>query len=310
MQFGCTEWRHKIYGAQQKLEVSLLVYCLLKIRRNCSKKYSINFFSCSYSKEENLKIDDPKLQQFTHLLVEQKGKYFYENENIRNTHDTLDTINCFSNIGVEYRSIFPIKIKTRPCVTILRRKANVIPPQLDTLTREEKTDLPNNLEEYVASSENANGFVEANSVKDTTEEIEFSENSLEQNQDDEYGDGEDFQPDDTLETSDLTDEEHSPIGETELKKPTIETKQKLRRMIERHYRLKTNKATKASSNDRAELVPTSKPSIKYNIRSIIKKEKIKELIEQISQIDLRAVCDFARESVKECLLKIIDEYTD
>lgn len=236
------------------------------------------------------------------MLVEQKGKYFYENEDIRNTHDTLDTINCFSNIGVEYRSVFPIKIKTRPCVIILRRKANVIPPRIETLAKEEI-----NLNQNAKHFENINEFIETDVEKDTTEEFEYNENALEQNQ---YDEEEDFQPDDALETDDLTDEEQSPIIETELKKPTTETKQKLRRMIERHYEFKANKAIKTPPNDRTELVQTNKLSTKYNIRSIIKKEKIKEMIEKISQIDLKTVCDFARESTKQCLLKIIDSYID
>lgn len=56
-------------------------------------------------------MNDPKLLDFTHLLVEQKGKYFYENEDMRRTHEILDTVNCFSNIGVEYRSVFRLKLK-------------------------------------------------------------------------------------------------------------------------------------------------------------------------------------------------------
>lgn len=155
---------------------------------------------------------------------------------------------------------------------------------------------------------NVNDFIEADVEKNTAEEsIEYSENFLDPIQNEEYDEEEYFQSDD--DTNDLTEEEQTPIIEMELKKPTAETKQKLRRMIERHYRFKASKATKAPPNDRTELVPTSKPSTRHNIRSIIKKEKIKEMIEKISQIDLRKVCD-ERESTKQCLLKIIDSYID
>lgn len=229
------------------------------------------------------------------MLVEQRGKYFYENEDIRDTHDTLDTINCFSNIGVEYRSVFPIKIKTRPCVIILRRKANVIPATIEKPTME-AINYHQNGEEEMAK-----------------EDLDYTENYVDDNRQNEDVEDDDVEPDDTLDpldTADLNDEEQSPIIETELKKPTIETKQKLRRLIERHYQFKADGETPTS--DRAELIANTmnKPSIKYNIRHIIKKEKIKEMIEKISQIDLRKVCDLERESTKHCLLKIIDSYME
>lgn len=244
--------------------------------------------------------------EFTHLLVEQKGKYFYENEDIRHTHDTLDTINCFNNIGVEYRSVFPIKIKTRPCIIILRRKPGVVPPKIVA-----RLPIDDNQNDDSNEIENTENSVDTKYQEDP-EEAEKSErakdsmvNSKEENENDDQD--VDEEASDIDDNNALNEEEQNIIVETELKKPTMETKQKLRRLIERHYRFK---AIKVPLNDRTELVTANKQSIKSNIRHIIKKEKIKDMIEKISQIDLRTVCDLERETTKQCLLKIIDSYMD
>lgn len=198
-----------------------------------------NGFYFSYSKEENIKIDDNRLLEFTHLLLEQKGKYFYESEHFQQTHDILDTINCFSSIGVEYRSIFPVKIKTRPCIVILRRKANVLPSQeiplqivsddivhkIDSIEQQTKAV-------YDASKpkdEQANGN-EHNSI--TTDLI-----------DDEYNESEYNEPNELPNTDDFDEEEDNDniIG-IDLRKPSKETKFKLGKLIERHYRTKNSAA--------------------------------------------------------------------
>lgn len=292
-----------------------------------------NLYYISYDKEENLKINDPKLLHFTHLLVEQKGKYFYENEDLQRTHEVLDTINCFSNIGVEYRSVFPIKIKTRPCIIILRRKAGVVPPRIEppvqvvniessksAETAEEELLNENQVKKDESDdSVDDDGYEDDDNSEDTgyVENEDESEN-IEDDEDIEGIEGvedtEDLEdPENTEDPFELENnainEDEQLIVETELKRPTKETKHKLKKFIERHYRLK---ALKAPPNDRTDIVPAtpSRPSIKSNIRHIIKKEKIKELIERISQIDLRTVCDLENESTKQCLLKIIDSYIE
>ncbi|XP_031620129.1 probable Dol-P-Man:Man(7)GlcNAc(2)-PP-Dol alpha-1,6-mannosyltransferase [Contarinia nasturtii] len=255
--------------------------------------------SWTYNKEENLKIDDPKLQQFTHLLIEQKGKYYYENEDIRHTYDVIDTVNCFSNIGVEYRSVFPIKIKTRPCIIILRRKHGIIPPQIETNDNNQNIDREH-VENKKTRTEYQNELDTIETKKDTLL------NSMEAN---DYDDENVSEFDDTIDDTNAMndDDEQNNIIETDLKRPTTETKHKLRRLIERHYHFKT---TKVLANDRTDIIAANKQSIKSNIKHIIKKEKIKELIEKISQIDLRTVCNLEKESTKQCLLKIIDSYIE
>lgn len=239
----------------------------------------------SYSKEENLKIDDPKLLQFTHLLMEQKGKYFYENEHLQKSHETLESVNCFSSIGVEYRSIFPVKIKTRPCIVILRRKPDFIPPIIEIPMideEEEEEEIDTNIIEN-QFHDNLDIFTKEDDVNDNDEML-----------------NPDFETE-----SEVHDDDEQNIVELELKKPTKETKQKLKKLIEKHYQLKKSKSLEI---DQTDLQTVQKPSTKSNIKRIIKTEKIKKLIEKISQIDLRTICDLEKETTKQCLLKVIDEY--
>lgn len=241
------------------------------------------FLDFSYSKEENIKSDDPKLLQYSHILIEQRGKYLYENEHLQQTHDTLDTINCFSSIGVEYRSIFPVKIKTRPCIVILRRKANIKPPKIENSSPEMHFDNSN--------IDHNEKLIEINTT---------TSNDYENKQDDKSESLSDLDFEDD-EQNTHNNEEQSNFVETDLKAPTRETKIKLRKLIERRYRQR-------KSNENTELVAINKRSTKSNIKHIIKFEKIKELIEKISQMDLKSICDLENETTKHCLLKIIDSY--
>lgn len=74
-----------------------------------------------YSKNESLSQE--QLQEFTHLLIEAKSKYSLSVKAFTNTHDVLDSIETFSHIYMTYKMIPPIKIKTRPAIFILERKA-------------------------------------------------------------------------------------------------------------------------------------------------------------------------------------------
>lgn len=78
----------------------------------------------TYSKEENLKAGDEELHKFDYLLAEVKSRYSPEMRVLQQTHDKIELVECFSNIGVHYTSFLPIKIRTKPCIMILRKKPN------------------------------------------------------------------------------------------------------------------------------------------------------------------------------------------
>lgn len=236
----------------------------------------MNFIFIRYDKDETAKLGDDKIFQYTHLLVEQKGKYFYENEHLKQSHDTLESVNCFSSIGIEYRSFFPVKIKTKPCIVLLQRKKGFV-PSLEVRDRQ----------------------IDTSSIK-PGDEISDMKSAEE----------EDIDPDSIIDDAkewDVVDANRTIVAVNELKKPTKHTKLKIKRFIETHFRAK--QSTSVADNEQAELaVQAHKQSAKSSIRNIIKSEKIKEIVERISHMDLKSKCDLENDSVKSCLIKIIDEH--
>lgn len=248
-----------------------------------------NIFIYSYDKDETLKIDNPKLLTYTHLLVELKGKFVYDSERLQKSHDTLETVNCFNNIGVEYRSLLPVKIKTKPCISIMKRKEGFKPPEIVDVQKE----LPKAQEEVVVAPETPPKKEETPPSIDVVED---------QPEEDLFLDDFDLNDLDVLkeETKDELHEWNDKIDEaefSEMKKPSKQSK--IKHLIEKHYRKKLKENT--------EIARVQKRSAKSNIKHIIKSEKIKEMAEKISHMDLKTKCDLEAESVKGCLIKIIEE---
>lgn len=233
-------------------------------------------------------MDDDKIFRYTHLLVEQKGKYFYENEHLKRSYDTLETVNCFNSIGIEYRSFFPVKIKTKACIVLLRKKLGFEPPLVD-IDRQVDTTPIDTKADMVASNETSN----VNDIE-KDEEIDPSIAS-------------DSVVDDVKEW-DVVDANRTIVAMNELRKPTKHTKLKIKRFIETHFRAKHSSMAPLNKEQADLAVPVHKKSAKSSIRNIIKSERIKEIAERISQMDLKSMCDLENDSVKSCLIKIIDEY--
>ncbi|KAL2728791.1 hypothetical protein V1478_006423 [Vespula squamosa] len=78
-----------------------------------------------YSKQEDITVNDPKILQYTHLLIEAKSKYSPNIKPYLKTHEILDSIDGFSHITLNYNMLPPIKIKTKPTIFIMKRKANI-----------------------------------------------------------------------------------------------------------------------------------------------------------------------------------------
>lgn len=246
------------------------------------------FYFFRYDKDETVNLGDDKVFRYSHLLVEQKGKYFYENEHLKHSHDTLESINCFSSIGIEYRSFCPVKIKTKPCIVLLQRKSGFKPPLV---------------------VEEIDGIAET----DTDAVNEISDIKYGHKYDDDDNDNVPAtNPDSTVYDAkewDVVDANKTIVAINELRKPTKHTKLKIKRFIETHFRAKP--LSSDSENEQTEsVVPVHKRSAKSSIRNIIKSERIKEIAEQISQMDLKSMCDLEKDSVKSCLIKIIDEHVD
>jgi len=96
------------------------------------------------------------------------------------------------------------------------------------------------------------------------------------------------------------------------KKSRAATKLKIRKIIEQHYRAK-GKQIENDSAEQTQKTPNSpggRPGLRQSVKSIIKQEKIKEMIEQIATMDLTRICDLEKTSTKDCLKQVIDKIDD
>lgn len=83
--------------------------------------------------KDDLTPDEIDDRAFSHLLVEAKSKHASELKFYQGSYNVMEFVECFDNIGIQYKSLLPVRIKTRPCIYILERKR----PQ-DIIKREEK----------------------------------------------------------------------------------------------------------------------------------------------------------------------------
>uniref|UniRef100_A0A2M3Z274 Mannosyltransferase n=1 Tax=Anopheles braziliensis TaxID=58242 RepID=A0A2M3Z274_9DIPT len=75
-----------------------------------------------YSKEEHLQPGDEMLHRFDYLIAEARDKYSDNMRLLLQTHEILEFVECFNSIGLQYKSALPVKIKTKPCIFIMRRR--------------------------------------------------------------------------------------------------------------------------------------------------------------------------------------------
>nr|CAG4641628.1 EOG090X04MD [Eurycercus lamellatus] len=91
-----------------------------------------------YNKTENLKAGCPELRMFTHLIVEAKNKHAYSLKPYIQTHEILGSVEGFSQIRSTYNSFPPIRIKTKPCLFLLKNKNPPLEPDFSfTLIKRE-----------------------------------------------------------------------------------------------------------------------------------------------------------------------------
>lgn len=140
-----------------------------------------------YSKNESLSQE--QLQEFTHLLIEAKSKYSLSVKAFTNTHDVLDSIETFSHIYMTYKMIPPIKIKTRPAIFILERKAFREYPYGKNVPVIETTDDENYIDTF-DDTEHEEESKAQEIINESIEEIVIDEVN--------YDDEEDVESDDDL----------------------------------------------------------------------------------------------------------------
>lgn len=274
----------------------------------------------TYSKDEHLKAGDEELHKFDYLLTEVKNKYSPEMRFLQQTHEKIELVECFSNIGVHYTSLLPIKIRTKPCIMILKRRPNAVLlkrffdaeepeaddeiPDLsesydDTEIDESEIDLQEEVEEEppkalkkkrlrmttttVTPKLKIKEIIEADRLEALMiqRELKMEQGELEQENDTELAIERDAS-------------EESEAGDVEDSDELFESTES------------TNDHVKPGPNDVDIKNPVSS-GIKDNIKRIISQEKTMQLIDELKQLDLSAFCDLNQMDTKECLKKILDE---
>jgi len=270
----------------------------------------------TYSKDETMNYTQADLVAYTHLLVEAKNKQNTELwASLQNEFDTLEFIDCFNSIGIQYNSLLPVRIKTKPCIGILKKRP--VAPKEASKTKEkiaktktypvEKETLLAPVKEFpkVIGDPKMKSRLQVDADDDDGIVSTVEEMSLELETDTEPHAGAE-----TIETplKEINFQELRTLALGQAtKKSRAATKMKIRQIIEQHYRAKG----KQIENDSAETQKTQgKAGLRQSVKSIIKQEKIKEMIEQIATMDLTRICDLERTSTKDCLKQVIDKIDD
>lgn len=289
---------HRIAANEQNVSVHI---CNLAAQSGISRFTEINK-NWTYSKDEYIKPGNPILHNFDYLLVEPKSRYLDEMQLLHETHDDVEFIDCFNSIGLQYQ-FFPVKIKTRPCIGLMKKKDTA---QFMAADRR-LDDVISSTESYLDSDEMIDDLRES-ILMDPPTYIEEDIDIIRELTND---------PDDANELPPSFDAFN--VSPDLAKRPIqSNTKTKLKRLIESHFRSKgsiiesdrdvIDEYLKEENKESDSRFQPSHPSAKANIKRIIKAEQIKELVDSISKLDLNAVCDLEHLGTKECLKKIIDDY--
>lgn len=245
-----------------------------------------------YDKDEDLKPGDEEYHWFNYILTEAKDKLSPEMQYLTQTHDTMEFIECFSNIGIQYGSMIPIKIKTKSCIYLMERKkhARSVQPLSPTL------DDDASIDELIESlSETLNN--EEDDFPGSAEERQTSNEKITQS-DEETIDDPPIKPEKIrkIRTRIISRERESPKDQ-EVKK---ENKLKLRQMLRTHF-------TKVNDRGQRQEVGSADGSPKAKLRKLIRSEQVKALVEDFAKLDLKDMCE-PNLTPKACLKQLIDEY--
>lgn len=257
----------------------------------------------TYSKDEHLKAGDEELHKFDYLLAEVKNKYSPEMRFLQQTHEKIELIDCFSNIGVHYTSLLPIKIRTKPCIMIMKRKPNAVLLKrfFESDDIEKDSEMPESIEylEEAAELNNLEDEIDPpktlrkkrlRSTTTVTPKLKIKEIIEAGRLEDQMNQKEEVEEEEESREEDASAEDDQPLASEELQEP--------------------EDTSGDSPQDDNNLRDHGSGGIKTNIKRIISQEKTKQLIDELKQLDLSAFCDLNQMDTKECLKKILDETND
>ncbi|XP_052900229.1 probable Dol-P-Man:Man(7)GlcNAc(2)-PP-Dol alpha-1,6-mannosyltransferase [Anopheles moucheti] len=290
----------------------------------------------TYSKLENLRPDDEMLHRFDYLLTEAQDKYSDKMRILSQTHEIVEFVECFSSIGLQYRSVLPVKIKTKPCIFIMRRRYDLASDRLRWSSVLEG-GLDGTLNDESTVPRSAQDEEEENEEEEADEEEEEVEEEHVKTIDEEH-----TVPDDDEAKDDIVepvDEEKRPerrkrslfknaAYRTNTKRSGLLPLPKLRPINGKDVTDRSDNSNQPSAaNDDAEdeaddLTLKSAERIKHSAahpqpstgngrlkdaRKLIKEERMRRVASKLTKASFSEVCNLDRMSMKECLKKLIDD---
>jgi alpha-1,6-mannosyltransferase len=269
----------------------------------------------SYVKTENLNPGDIALHQHDYLLAESKSKHSPEMKILQQTHDIVEFVDCFHNIGLQYKSLLPVRINTRPCIYILQKRedadlGNLMPGTLSFDSSEQEAFVEQLMQSELESVE----VVEEKVAAAPIEVQEADEKSYaELLQDEDYTSTPEPDMVEVEEVEDNEPEEIRDDQETDEPEaqdlPTIDVAEEEPVRLKRVYKSPKAKLQEQKHTKEDVAATTPPKRAKSNIQKIIKTAKAKQMIDDLSKLDLNEYCDLSKISPKDCLKRVIDEET-
>lgn len=272
-----------------------------------------------YSKEENLFPGEKRLHRFDYLLTEARDKYSDEMRLLGQTHEILEFVECFNSIGLQYKSLLPVKIKTKPCIFIMKRREGVDPARI-------RLNFEDILETNSIGGSGSLSDPEFPTFEiDGREEDEMAQSEQEQEQEED----EETTPEPELEELNVPEEKEEPqrypkpirnrrSKESTLKplqtvrKSTSKSRMKIKEILEENaHLLKEDDGSETREQKRVKmasyLAKASSSTQLKTAQKIMREEKLKQMASELSKLDFSGLCNLDRMSTRECLRKIIDE---
>lgn len=309
---------HRLVDAQQNVSVHIGD---LAAQSGVSRFTELNP-NWSYYKEDYTPAEILS-RNYSHLLVEAKSKHALELKYFSTAYNVLELVECFDHIGIEYKSLFFVRINTRPCIFIMARKPEgdikIIrgdehglfaqfeeEKSKEGTGADEKTATPN---EKLNDMEPAQISVDKEPTEITEAEplsgLTINEEELEQdNENDVETISEDF--------TEIVEEPLNSKPKPKKKKIKERLNQDTVKDMLKKLRVNVKIGKPETDDDVVEDKPGMARVIKgnkmSNIRKIIKTDETRKMIEDIGKLDLSELCDFETMTVKDCLRIVIDEY--
>lgn len=227
----------------------------------------------TYRKDEDLKAGDDELHKFDFLLVEVKNKYSPEMRYLLQTHEKIELIECFSNIGVHYTSFFPLKIRTKPCIMIMKKKPNAV--LLKGFFKSEEDDLL--------------------MVDDVLQDLSSPEY-----EDEQVDESEKTEPETAAEAKEESPPAPKVIKRKRLK--SLSTKSKIKEIIEAEKLLQQETQKLQETESEPNSVNPDEQAVEENASGFTDVLKSK-----LDELDLSGFCDLSVVDRKDCLKKILNE---